>query len=123
MKTLKIMLFLAVGLLAAACHQQKDAAVAGVYVTAFKNEYTVANDTLIVEAFNLETRTYKIERHSGYHRIREGVTQPKELKQEKWTATFDPDKQVLQETQLGKQLYVNTGAGTISFGATYHKIN
>lgn len=121
MKTLKIMFLIAIGLLAIACHNRNDAALSGVYVTAFKNEYTIADDTLIIEAYNLEAKSYNVVRHSGYHRIREGIIQAKEFKQEKWTATFDSDKQVLQEP-LGKQLFVNTQAGTISFGATYRKI-
>jgi hypothetical protein len=122
MKTLKILTLIACAMVIIACNTQTDSAVSGIYVTAFKNEYTIANDTLIIAVFNLESGTYNVERHSGYKRIREGKVLPKEFKRENWTATFDKDKQVLQETQLGKQLYINTQKGTLSFGATYQKI-
>jgi hypothetical protein len=122
MKKLRLLIIVAGAMLILACNAKTDSAVSGVYVTAFKNEYTIANDTLIIEAYNLETGTYKIERHSGFKRIRDRKVLPTEYKRENWTATFDKDKQVLQETQLGKQLYVNTHKGTLSFGATYQKI-
>jgi hypothetical protein len=122
MKKLRLLIIVAGAMLILACNSKTDSAVSGIYVTAFKNEYTIANDTLIIEAYNLETGTYKVERHSGFKRVRDGRVLPKEFKRENWTATFDKDKQVLQETQLGKQLYLNTQKGTLSYGATYQKI-
>jgi hypothetical protein len=122
MKKLRLLIIVAGATLILACNAKTDSAVSGIYVTAFKNEYTIANDTLIIEAYNLETGTYKVARHSGFKRVRDGKVLPKEFKQENWTATFDKDRQVLQETQLGKQLYLNTQKGTLSYGATYQKI-
>jgi hypothetical protein len=122
MKKLRLLAVVAGATLILACNAKTDSAVSGIYVTAFKNEYTIANDTLIIEAYNLETGTYKVERRSGFKRVRDGKVLPKEFKRENWTATFDKDRQVLQETQLGKQLYLNTQKGTLSYGATYQKI-
>jgi hypothetical protein len=122
MKTLRTLLFTVCTLLIVACDNIKNASVSGVYVTAFKQEFSIVNDTLIIEPFNIESRTYRVSRNSGYHRIRDGKILPKEFERENWIATFDDDKQVLQQTEFGKQLYINVKAGTLSFGATYHKI-
>ena len=83
----------------------------------------MAKDTLIIEAYNLNSRTYQVERRSGYHRIRKGQVMPKEYKQEKWMATFNQDKFILQETAYGRQIYFKPDLRSLSFGATYHKIN
>lgn len=122
MKSLKFLLLIAIALLAIACNQGKDAAISGVYVANSKNEYTILSDTMIIEAYNPETGVYQVEKRSGYQLIRDGKILPKEFKQKSWKATFDKDKQVLSETALGKQIYLNTAAGTLSFGATYRKI-
>jgi hypothetical protein len=122
MKTLKFMLLIAIALLAIACNHAKDKAISGVYVVSTKNEYTILTDTLVIEAYNLEAGVYQIDKRSGYQLIRNGKILPKQYKQKSWKATFDKEKQALSETAFGKQIYVNTEAGTLSFGATYRKI-
>lgn len=123
MKTLKIMLLVAIALLAIACNNRKDAAISGIYVVDSKNEYTILSDTLIISAYNLSAGVYEVEKRSGYQLIRSGKILPKEFKRKSWKATFDKNEQVLSETALGRQIYVNAAAGTVSFGATYRKIN
>jgi hypothetical protein len=123
MKTLRIILLIAIAILAIACNNLKDKAISGVYVANSKNEFTILSDTLVIDAYNLEAGVYQIEKRSGYQLIRDGKILPKEFKQKSWKASFDKEKQVLLETALGKQIYVNTAAGTLSFGATYRKIN
>lgn len=122
MKTLKFLLLIAITLSAIACNHGKDSAISGIYVTNSKNEFTILSDTLVIEAYNLEAGTYHVEKRTGYQLIRDGKVLPKEFKQKSWNATFDKEKQVLSETALGKQIYVNTADGTLSFGATYQKI-
>jgi len=122
MKTLKLMLLLAIALMAIACNRAKDRAISGVYVVDTKNEYTILSDTLVIEAYNLEAGVYQIEKRSGYQLIRDGKILPKQYRQKSWQATFDKEKELLSETAYGKQIYLNTAAGTLSFGATYHKI-
>jgi photosystem II stability/assembly factor-like uncharacterized protein len=122
MKTLKFMLLIAIAILAIACNHAKDTAISGVYVVSTRNEYTILSDTLVIEAYNLEAGVFQIEKRSGYQLIRNGKILPKQFKQKSWKATFDKEKQVLSETAIGKQIYLNTAAGTLSFGATYHKI-
>jgi len=121
MKTLKMLILIGSTFIIVACNKTAGT-ISGVYVTAFKNEYSIANDTLIIEAYNLAAGTYHVIRRSGYHRIREGKVLPKEFDTKKWVATYNQDKQVLQETELGREIYVNADKGSLSFGATYQKI-
>lgn len=105
-----------------ACNRTSDD-LSGTYVTESTNEFIILNDTLIIKPYNQDARNYQIEKRSGYHRLRNGKKLPKEFKQKSWTATYNAEKQALQETEYGRQIYVNTKAGTLSFGATYRKIN
>ncbi|MFA6245355.1 MAG: hypothetical protein WC615_00350 [Mucilaginibacter sp.] len=122
MKPLKFIILISYLLLAVACNNRGENSIAGVYVMSFKNDYSTATDTIIIEAYNIETKTFLVERRDGFHRIREGKILPKEYKQQHWIATFNEEKQALQETEIGKQIYINQAAGTLSFGATYRKI-
>ena len=122
MKTLKSLFLVAIALLAIACNSRKDTAISGTYVADSKNEFTILSDTLVIEAYNLSAGTYRIEKRSGYHLIREGKILPKAFAKKSWIATFDKEKQVLSESAFVKQIYLNTDAGTLSFGGTYRKI-
>jgi hypothetical protein len=121
MKMLKLLILIGWVFIIIACNKTSKT-ILGVYVTDTKNEFTILSDTLVITAYNIDAGTYRVEKRSGYHRIRDGKILPKEFGKEAWTATFDKDKQVLQETSFGRQVYLNTGAGTLSFGATYRKI-
>lgn len=122
MKTLKILLLLGYAVIIANCNKTASS-ISGVYVMSFKNEYSIATDTLIIRAYSLTAGTYQVERRDGYHRIRQGKISPKEFRQEHWMATFDKDKQVLQENAYGRQIYIKGDGRSLSYGGTYQKIN
>lgn len=108
MKTLKtIILLFAVALIAACNGSTKNSDISGVYVNQAQSEYSVAWDTLIINPVSKTTKTYTVERRDGFQRIRNGVKQPMEYKQEKWDATWNTDKQVLAETELGRQIRIS----------------
>lgn len=88
----------------------------------FKNEYSIATDTLVIQVYSLAAGTYRVERRDGYHRIREGRILPKEFKQEQWMATFDKDKLVLQESAFGRQIFIKGDGRSLEYGGTYRKI-
>ena len=121
MKTLKILLLLGYAIIIAGCNKTASS-VSGVYVTSFRNEYSIATDTLIIQAYSLTAGTYQVERRDGYHRIRQGKILPKEFRQEQWMATYDKDKHVLQETAYGRQIYIKGDGHSLSYGGTYQKI-
>ena len=121
MKTLKFLLQIAGLLIIVACNRTNHS-ISGIYVLNFKNEFTVTNDTLVIEAYNLEAGTYQVQRKAGYRRIRDGKILPKEFSKESWMATYDKEKQLLQETALGRQVYINANGHSVSFEGTYQKI-
>lgn len=123
MKTIKSIIIL-ISLLAglAACTPVEDKAIAGIYVTHFQNEYTHTNDTLVITAYNLTAHTYKVERHTGYNKIREGQMQPREYKQQSWTATYRKDSQVLEEGQFGRKLFLKPDENELLLGSTVYKL-
>jgi len=96
--------------------------ITGTYILNFKNEFTITNDTLIIEAYNLQAGVYKLQRRAGYKLIRDGKILPKKFDQEAWMATFNKEKQVLQETELGRQVYIGADGHSLSFQGTYQKI-
>jgi hypothetical protein len=123
MKTCRFSLLISSLFIIAGCKSGTPSAISGIYVSSFKQEFSIASDTLIIEAYNLSSGTYQVEKRSGYHRIWNGQVMPKEYKQEQWMATFNPDKFILQETAYGRQIYFKPDLKSLSFGGTYHKIN
>jgi hypothetical protein len=122
MKTLKIMLLIAITLFAISCNNSKDRTISGIYVMSFKNEYSIATDTIVIQVYNQSANSYNVERRDGYHRIREGKILPKEFRQEQWMATFDKEKMILQESAFGRQIYIRGDGSSLEYGGTYQRI-
>jgi hypothetical protein len=106
MKTLKILTFFSGVMLIIACNSSENPELSGIYTNQAQSEYSIASDTLIITAVSLADKTYQIENRTGYQRIRNGQKLPAEYKEEKWQATWNPDKQVLAETEYGRQISV-----------------
>jgi hypothetical protein len=106
MKTLKILILISCPLFINACNSSKNPDLSGIYANQAQSEYSIASDTLIITAVSLADKTYQIENRTGYQKIRNGQKLPAEHKQEKWQATWDADKQVLAETEYGRQISV-----------------
>ena len=121
MKTLKILSLLGCAILFAGCNKTA-VPISGVYVLNFKNEFTITNDTMVIQDYNLTAGSYQVERRAGYRRIRDGKILPKEYSRETWMATFDKDKQVLQENAYGRQVYIKDDGRSLSYEGTYQKI-
>jgi hypothetical protein len=121
MKTLKILSLLVYAIIIAGCDKTASS-ISGVYILNFKNEFTITNDTLIIQVYNPSAGSYQVERRAGYRRIRDGKLLPKEFSSETWMAIFDKEKQVLQETAFGRQIFVNANGHSLSYEGTYQKI-
>ena len=117
MKTLKILIITICALSIIACNSSKSPDITGTYVSTYQNEYSIGNDTLLITAFNTDGGIYQIERRTGYQKIREGKMLPREFKKAKWTATYDIEKQVLNETEYGRKIYMKEGQKLL-FGST-----
>jgi len=86
------------------CTSHTTVDISGSYVNQAQSEYGKDYDTLIISSDNSTYKTYSIESRTGYQKIRNGVLHPMEYKQEKWMATWDADKLLLSETELGRQI-------------------
>lgn len=123
MKNIRSLLLITISLIAiSACKVNSGTGIEGTYVTTYEQEFAKGNDTLTITVYNKDSNTYQIKRRTGYNRIREGKLMPRELKEEEWMATYNEDKMILQQTEFGRQVYVNTQTNTVSFGGLYKKI-
>jgi hypothetical protein len=93
----------------------------GTYVTNFKNEYSVTDDTLIISKGGSSDINYTVQRKSGFQKIRNGVLQDKEFKSVQWQATYDPNDNVLKQTDLGTQIFIFPSNNTVKLGASVYK--
>ncbi|GAB3921854.1 hypothetical protein [Mucilaginibacter myungsuensis] len=75
----------------------------GIYVAKWKNEFSVADDTIIIKDNIVTKRT-------GYQKIRNGKLKPKEWSVQRWRFN-DPDSPVIEP-----------GEKEISIGTTTYKL-
>jgi hypothetical protein len=101
----------------------KKTDISGTYVTQFKNEYSITTDTIVLTASESSSQTYNIERRTGFNKVRNGKTLPKQFKVAKWTTTYNTTKELLQETDLGKQISLSPDKQSLKLGDTeYQKV-
>ncbi|HEY0054913.1 MAG TPA: hypothetical protein VGB63_06115 [Pedobacter sp.] len=87
----------------AACSSDKTkSSIEGTYVDSAKSEYSIANDTLIIEA--AENNRFLIHRKTGIKLVRNGEIGKKQYEQEEWQATYDEGSKTLTESKRGKKI-------------------
>ena len=87
----------------AACSSDKTKnSIEGTYVNSAKSEYSIANDTLVIEA--AENNRFLIHRKTGIKLIRNGEIGREQYKQEEWHATYDEGSKTLTESKTGSVL-------------------
>lgn len=103
MKRILLFFLLAAGGLAA-CNQSSDIQkfIPGTYVNYAEGEFSIAYDTLVIQADPQQKGTYRIQRKSAYQRIEGDSLQPKVHKKENWTARYNAETGSMQETRHGK---------------------
>jgi len=122
MKVSTILIALIITTLYSCSPTSKTTDISGTYVTQFTNEYSITSDTLVV-ASEANSQTYSIERRTGFNKIRDGKTLPKEFKVAKWVSSYNIEKQMLQETELGKQISVLSEKQSLKLGdSEYQKV-
>jgi hypothetical protein len=91
----------------AACHTETDhtkAFIPGSYVNQAQSEFSIANDTLVIEKAKNTENIYLITRKTGYRRIQNGKLLPQQHQVKRWTGQWDEQKQFLQVMQTGNFL-------------------
>jgi hypothetical protein len=123
MKASTILIALATTLFYSCGSNYKKTDISGTYVTQFKNEYSITSDTIVLTTSESSSQTYNIERRTGFNKVRDGKTLPKQFKVAKWTSSYIMDKQLLQETELGKQISISPDNQSLKLGDTeYQKV-
>ncbi|OCX54208.1 hypothetical protein BEL04_08075 [Mucilaginibacter sp. PPCGB 2223] len=122
MKALKFLIVLLLAVLFYSCKSHTESTdFSGTYVLQTKGEYAIDYDTLILSSN--KSNTYSIQNNSGFQKIRNGVIMPKEYKKTSWLATWNEDKQLLSETDFGRQiLFKDNGKSLVLKNSTYKKI-
>jgi len=124
MKTTAKMMIAAILLLAACQSKNKQTQdfIPGAYVNSAKGEYSIANDTLLIQP--IDGTHYQIIRRTTYQAIRDGKTLPTHHKEQKLNAVWDSAKQELDETITGRIFHFDEAKQLLLINqAVYHKIN
>jgi len=106
MKNLAFTALAILGLLSA-CGSGSEANISfipGTYVNQAQSEFSVANDTLVIETAKNTDNIYLITRKTGYRRITDGKVQQLQHQVKHWTGMWDTQKQILQVMQTGNTL-------------------
>ena len=123
MKALSFIIILAIVAFIGCTSNSQSKSLSGTFTNQSKSEYSTASDTLIITPSSQSTNSYEIERKTGYQKIRNGVTEAKEYKTEKWQSTWNEDKQVLSETDYGRQITPSKDGNSVTLKNTqYQKI-
>ena len=123
MKALPFIIILAIVAFIGCTNNFQSKSLSGTFTNQSKSEYSTASDTLIITPLTQSTNSYQIERKTGFQKIRNGVTQAKEYKTEKWQSTWNQDKQVLAETEYGRQITPSKDGNSVTLKNTqYQKI-
>ena len=123
MKASTILLILTLATFVGCKSNSQSNSLAGTFTNQSKSEYSIASDTLIISPSTQSTNIYQIERKTGYQKIRNGVLQVKEYKTEKWQSSWNEDKQILSETEYGRQITPSKDGQSLTLKNTqYQKI-
>jgi recombinational DNA repair ATPase RecF len=110
----------------AACQSENSKVkdyIPGRYVNEAQSEYSVANDTLIIEPARNTESIYTITRKTGFRRITQGKLQSLQQQVKHWTGEWDGQKQTMQIMQTGNVLLFNPEKGTLLNGnSEYRKL-
>jgi hypothetical protein len=119
-----IILIAFVSILFLSCGGKKtETDISGIFVNQAKSEYSIAYDTLIITPVNGVSNRFQIEDRAGYQKIRAGKLLPFEFKQQNWQATWDSEKQLLSEGEMGRQIqYDNQKKSILIKNTEYRRV-
>ncbi|WP_448103461.1 hypothetical protein [Pedobacter panaciterrae] len=87
----------------------KSNSFAGRYVNSAGSEFSLAQDTLVVE--HVAVNVYLIHRNTGFQLLDEnGRLGKKQFESEEWTADYNPETKVMRERRHGKKITFNDNA-------------
>ena len=112
-------------LLLFACNSSKTdefrSFIPGVYARYSDHEMRKEYDTLKIEMISDAGNNYRLIRSSSFQKKLDGQTLPWEYSREEWTAIYDEDKRVLNETRKGKVISFVPERNILMVGSTEYK--
>lgn len=122
MKTKIILTMLSFAVLLACNTKDNRSFVPGIYINNTSGHYSIADDTLNIQAS--DGNRFTIERKTGFNLIRDGRKGKREHETESWNAIMDEKTGVLTETQRGKVLIFYPDSNMLMIGKrVYKKLN
>lgn len=122
MKTLFYLCAAAVLFITACTTDKTREFIPGTYVNSAGGEYSVADDTLVIEP--AESNNFSIQRKTGFNVITDGTKGKRQHETEQWNAIYDEGTKGLTETRKGKFITFYPETGTLKVGKReYKKIN
>lgn len=97
--------------------------LAGVYVNHGSGEFSIADDTLVIE--QVRGKEYLIHRKTGYRQIDErGAAGKRILESEEWQAVYDEGSETMTERSRGRLLSFDRAKGLLKLeSSTYQRLN
>lgn len=114
MKTLFYLCAIAVLFVTACTNDKTREFIPGTYVNSAGGEYSVADDTLVIEP--AESNNFSIHRKTGFNVITDGKKGKRQYETEKWNAIYDEGTKSLTETRKGKIITFYPETGTLQVG-------
>jgi hypothetical protein len=122
MKTKIILTMLSFAVLLACNNKNNRSFVPGIYINNTSGSYSIADDTLNIQAS--DGNRFTIERKTGFNLIRDGKKGKREHEAESWNAILDEKIGVLTETKHGKSLIFYPDSNMLMIGKrVYKKLN
>ncbi|MBC6112813.1 hypothetical protein ACFOG5_19475 [Pedobacter fastidiosus] len=122
MKIKIILMVLSFAILFACNPKNNRSFLPGIYVNNAAGKYSVASDTLVIEA--VEGNRFELNRKTGFNLIRDGKKGKREYETEKWNPVYDEETGVLTESRRGKTLTFYPDSNVLKIGSrSYQKVN
>ena len=124
----KYLLMSGILMLLLACESTKSdqirAFVPGTYARFSDHEMRKEYDTIKIDVISEPGNNYRLIRSSSFQRKLDGKEFPWEYTKEEWTAVYDENKKVLNETRKGKVISFVPEKSVLLVGTTeYKKLN
>jgi hypothetical protein len=124
----KYLLISGILMLLQACESTKSdeirAFIPGTYARFSDHEIRTEYDTLKIQVISETGNNYGLIRSSSFQRKLDGKEFPWEYTKEEWTAVYDENKRVLNETRKGKVISFVPEKSVLLVGTTeYKKLN
>jgi hypothetical protein len=114
MKTLFFLCAAAVLCIAACTTDKTRSFIPGTYVNSAGGEFSVADDTLVIEP--AESNNFTIQRKTGFNVITDGKKGNRQYETEQWNAIYDDGTKSLTETRKGKIITFYPESNTLKVG-------